>query len=251
VATLKLTLEYDGTGFHGWAAQPGLRTVEAAVREALTATFVTWTNLGVAGRTDAGVHAEHQVIHCDVPAGCRLVRDLDRAREALDALAGPEVAIWQVRRVPASFDARFSATQRRYRYRLCDGPALSPLERHRTWHVRPPRLDAGAMHAGGQHLVGEHDFSSFCRRAGEQHLVRRIDALAVRRRSAALVTVDVAGKAFCHQMVRSVVGCLLRIGRGRQDPDWAADVLAARDRQAVGDIAPPHGLTLMAVSYGR
>ena len=161
----------------------------------------------------------------------------------------PEVAIRRVRRVPVTFDARFSATQRRYRYRICDGVALDPLERHRTWHAKPPRLDVDAMQAGGQHLVGEHDFSSFCRRAGEQHLVRRIDALAVRRRSATLVTVDVAGKAFCHQMVRSVVGCLARIGRGARPPDWAAEALAARERAAVGEIAPAHGLTLVGVSY--
>lgn len=249
---VRVDLAYDGSGFRGWARQKGdpVRTVQQVVEDALATLAGAPVETTVAGRTDAGVHAEHQVLHCDVPEGCRLVADVDRAREALDALCGPEVAVWRVRRVPRTFDARFSARSRRYRYRLCDGVAVSPLERHRTWHVKPPRLAAERMHEGGQHLVGEHDFSSFCRRAGDQHLVRRIDRLAVRRRSAALITVDVAGKAFCHQMVRSVVGCLTAIGRAARPPEWAAEVLAARDRQAVGEIAPPHGLTLVAVSYG-
>ena len=156
-----------------------------------------------------------------------------------------------MRRVPASFDARFSATQRRYRYRICDADAMAPLWRHDTWHLGPPRLDVEAMDAGGRHLLGEHDFSSFCRRSGDQHLVRRIDQLAVRRERAGLVVVSVAGKAFCHQMVRSVVGCLVAVGRGRRRPDWVAEVLAARDRQAVGQVAPPHGLTLVGVSFAR
>jgi tRNA pseudouridine38-40 synthase len=105
------------------------------------------------------------------------------------------------------------------------------------------------MHAGGQTLIGEHDFSSFCRRRDDQHLIRRIDDLAVRRMRAGLVVVDVAGKAFCHQMVRSVTGCLYAVGRGRRPPEWVADVLASRDRQVVGQVAPPHGLTLMRVTY--
>jgi tRNA pseudouridine38-40 synthase len=250
---LRVDLAYDGTGFRGWARQKGdhVRTVQQVVEQALATLAGAPVVSVAAGRTDAGVHAEHQVVHCDVPHASRLVQDFERARGALDALCGSEVTVWRVRRVPASFDARFSATQRRYRYRLCDAPAASPLERHRTWHVQPPRLDVGAMQAGGEQLVGEHDFSSFCRRAGSQHLVRRIDALLGRRRSAALVTVDVGGKAFCHQMIRSIVACLVRVGRGLRPPEWVAEVLAARDRQAVGDIAPPHGLTLTAISYSR
>jgi tRNA pseudouridine38-40 synthase len=202
-----------------------------------------------AGRTDAGVHATAQVVHCDVPAGARLLADLERTRNALEKLCGPEVTVWRVRRVPASFDARFSATQRRYRYRLCDAPAMSPLWRHDTWHVGPPVLDVEAMQAGGAHLLGEHDFSSFCRRAADQHLTRRIDLLEVRRGSGGLVVLRVEGKAFCHQMVRSVTGCLVRVGQGTRPPEWVAEALAARDRHAVGQIAPPHGLTLTGVSF--
>ena len=204
-----------------------------------------------AGRTDAGVHAEAQTVHCDVPAGARPVTDLAGMRGSLDALCGPDVAVWRVRRVPSTFDARFSATRRAYQYRLCDAVAMSPLWRAHTWHLGAPRLDVDAMEAGGRHLIGEHDFSSFCRRAGDQHLVRRIDRLEVRRRRAGLVTLAVEGRAFCHQMVRSVAGCLVPVGQGTREPGWVADVLAARDRQAVGRVAPAHGLTLVGVSYPR
>lgn len=190
-------------------------------------------------------------MHADVPASCTLLHDPDGARAALDALCGPSVTIWRVRRVPAGFDARFSATQRRYCYRLCDAVAMPPLWRHDTWHLGPPRLDVEAMRAAGQTLVGEHDFSSFCRRRGDQHLMRRIDRLSVHRGERGLVVLRVAGKAFCHQMVRSVCGCLVPVGRGHRSPEWVGEALAARDRQAVGRIAPAHGLTLVGVSYGR
>lgn len=202
-----------------------------------------------AGRTDAGVHAEHQVLHADVPAQWRLLAEPATARAALDARCGPEITVWRVRRVPGSFDARFSATRRCYRYRLCDAAALSPLQRHVVWHVGPPAVDAAAMQAGGAHLLGEHDFTSFCRRRGDQHLRRRVDHVRVRRRERGLVDVDVHGPAFCHQMVRSIVGCLLRVGRGQRPAEWVARARDARDRAAVGVVAPPHGLTLTAVRF--
>lgn len=246
---VRIDLAYDGRGFAGFARQPGQRTVQGVVEEALAKLCPGPVTTFVAGRTDAGVHAEEQVVHCDVPPGARLLQDLGRGRSALDALCGPEIAIWRLRVVPETFHARFSATQRRYRYRLCDAEALPPLWRHDTWHAGPPRLDTEAMDAGGQHLVGEQDFSSFCRRRGDEHLTRRIDRLAVRRGDRGLVTVRVDGKAFCHQMVRSVVGCLLAVGRGKHAPGWVAEVVAARDRQAVGQVAPPQGLTLVGVSF--
>lgn len=246
---IRIDLAYDGSGFRGFARQRDLRTVQGLLEDVLARLTGQPVATTVAGRTDAGVHATAQTVHCDVPGDARLLRDLERARSALDALCGSEVTVWRVRRVPATFDARFSATQRRYRYRLCDAVAMNPLWRHDTWHVGEPRLDVEAMEAGGAHLVGEHDFSSFCRRAGDQHLVRRIDRLEVRRPRAGLVVLAVAGKAFCHQMVRSVTGCLLAVGQALHPPQWVADVLAAGDRQAVGRVAPPHGLTLVGVSY--
>jgi tRNA pseudouridine38-40 synthase len=242
-------LAYDGADFHGFARQPNQRTVQGVVEEALARLSDQPVATVGAGRTDAGVHAAGQTMHADVPPHIRMLNDLTRARSALDAMCGPAITIWRVRRVPSTFDARFSAMGRRYRYRICDSDAMAPLWRHDTWHIKGPHLDHAAMHAGGRTLVGEHDFSSFCRRRDDQHLIRRVDHLAVRRLRAGLVVVDVVGKAFCHQMVRSVTGCLYAVGRGRHPPEWVAGVLASRDRQAVGQVAPPHGLTLMSVSY--
>ncbi|HVM14045.1 MAG TPA: tRNA pseudouridine(38-40) synthase TruA [Egibacteraceae bacterium] len=248
---LRVDLAYDGSGFRGFARQADQRTVQGQLEEALSLLCGTAVTTTVAGRTDAGVHATAQTVHCDVPADAGLLGDPDGARRSLDAICGPEITVWRVRQVPATFDARFSATQRRYRYRICDAGAMNPLWRHDTWQLGPPALDVTAMQAGAQHLVGEHDFASFCRRAGDQHLVRRIDRLEVRRPRAGLVTLTVHGKAFCHQMVRSVTGCLVPVGQGSRPPGWVAEVLAARDRQAVSRVAPPHGLTLVGVSYSR
>lgn len=247
---VRIDLAYDGRPFHGFARQVDQPTVQGTLEAALTkvARDTPVTTVG-AGRTDAGVHAEHQVVHADLPADLPLLSDLDRLRRALDVTCGPAITVWRVRRVPATFDARFSATLRRYRYLLCDAPGVSPLRRHEVWHVGPPSLDTDAMELGGSHLVGEHDFSSFCRRHGDQHLVRRVSRLVVRRRPRGIVEVAVEGPAFCHQMVRSIVGCLLTVGRGRRPPDWVAEARDARDRQAVGGVAPPHGLVLRAVRY--
>ena len=223
--------------------------MQDVLEASLTTLFGVPVTTTGAGRTDAGVHASGQVAHCDVPSGSRYHEDWVRAREALDHLCGPDVTIWRVRRVPSSFDARFSATQRRYRYRLCDAVAMDPGWRFRTWHVGPPGLDVAAMEAGGLHLVGEHVFASFCRKREGDALVRRIDRVAVRRGSGGLVVVGVDGAAFCHQMVRSVVGSLVEVGAGRRGPEWIAEALAAQDRAAAGAVAPPHGLTLTAVRY--
>lgn len=247
---LRIDLAYDGSGFRGYARQQGHHTVQGVLEGALSRLCGdVAVDTSVAGRTDAGVHALAQVVHCDVAADARLLRDLDRARAALDKMCGPEITIWRVRRVPRTFDARFSATQRRYRYRICDAPAMIPLWRHDTWHLGPPELDVERMQEAGQHLLGEHDFSSFCRRREGHHLVRRIDTVFVRRGDRGLVTVGVEGKAFCHQMVRSVTGCLVAVGRKDQPPAWVADVLAARNRQVAGRVAPPYGLTLVGVSF--
>jgi tRNA pseudouridine38-40 synthase len=246
---LRIDLAYDGGGFHGFARQPGQPTVQGVLEDALQRLAGAPVETVCAGRTDAGVHATAQTVHCDAPAGSRLVRDLDRARSALDGMCGPAVTVWRVRHVDEGFDARFSATQRRYVYRLCDADPMLPLWRHDTWHVKGPALDTDAMHTAGQALVGEHDFASFCRRRDDQHLIRRIDELAVRRARPDLVELHVAGRAFCHQMVRSVTGCLLTVGRGRRPPSWVLEVLDARDRQAVGQVAPPRGLTLTGVTY--
>jgi tRNA pseudouridine38-40 synthase len=246
---IRIDLAYDGAGFAGFARQPGHRTVQGVLEDAIDKLAGSPVEITAAGRTDRGVHATAQTVHGDIPPDARLLRDLDRARDALDTICGPEISIWRIRRASATFDARFSAVQRRYRYQICDAAAMNPLWRHDTWHLGPPTLDAHAMELAGQHLLGEHDFSSFCRRRGDGTAVRRIDVLTVRRQRAALVVLAIAGKAFCHQMVRSVTGCLVAVGQGKRPPDWVGDVLAARDRQAAGRVAPPHGLTLVGVSY--
>lgn len=246
---LRIDLAYDGAGFHGFARQRDVRTVQGVLEAALARVAGAEVATTGAGRTDAGVHALGQVVTCDVPSGARLLRDLGRARRALDRLCGPEITVWAVRRAPADFDARFSAVRRCYRYRLFDAEALSPLARYDTWHLGGPPLDVDAMREGAVHLLGEHDFSSFCRRSPGQHLVRRLDRLDVTRAEGAVVAFDVDGPSFCHQMVRSLVACLVRVGRGRCAPSDIPGVLAARDRRAVGAIAPPHGLTLVAVAY--
>lgn len=247
---VRIDVAYDGTGFHGFARQPGLPTVQGVLEDALARLAGEPVTTTGAGRTDAGVHATAQTLHADVPAEGRLLAGLDRTRQSLDQLCGAQITVWRVRRVPSTFDARHAAVQRRYRYRLCDAAAMNPLWRHDTWHVGEPRLDVQAMAAGGAHLVGEHDFSSFCRRAADEHLVRRVDRVEVRRERAGLVSIHVAGKAFCHQMVRSVTGCLVAVGAGGRPSEWVAEAREARDRQVVSRVAPPHGLTLVGVSYG-
>lgn len=246
---LRIDLAYDGTDFRGFARQRDQRTVQGVVEDALALLCGQPVSVTVAGRTDAGVHASGQVVTCDVPDDARLLADLDKARASLDRMCGRDITVWRVRRVARSFDARFSATQRRYRYRLCDAVAMDPAWRLRTWHTGPPTLDVAAMEAGGAYLVGEHVYASFCRKREGDALVRRIDRIAVRRGVGGLVVVGVDGAAFCHQMVRSIVGTLAEVGAGRQRPEWVRDVLAAQDRQAAGPVAPPHGLTLTAVRY--
>lgn len=255
---LRIDLAYDGAGFFGFARQPDRVTVQGVLEEALARVLGQEIRTVCAGRTDRGVHAEAQTVHTDVPADAGRLGDLVGLARTLDRMVGPPVTVYRVRRVPPSFDARFSARQRRYRYRLCDSPAMPPLWHHDTWHVGE-RLDTEAMAVAGQALVGEHDFTSFCRKRmirrpdgslAEGTMVRRIDQLMVRRsRPVGLVVVRMAGPAFCHQMVRSITGCLVQVGLGRQPVSYPAKVLAARDRGTAAPLAPPQGLSLTGVSY--
>lgn len=244
---VRIDLAYDGTDFHGFARQRDVRTVQGKLEQALSTLCRGPVPTICAGRTDRGVHALAQVVHADVTDAAGEV--LLESRRGLDRLVGDEISIWAVHAVAADFDARFSARLRRYRYLLCDAATCSPLQRRTTWACGGPRLDVAAMQDGAAHLIGEHDFSSFCRRAGDQHLVRRVTRIAVRRCDDDRVDVEVDGLAFCHQMVRSVVACLVRVGRGGLMPHAVSAVLEARDRGRVGAIAPPHGLTLVGVDY--
>jgi tRNA pseudouridine38-40 synthase len=204
--------------------------------------------LTVAGRTDAGVHARGQVAHADIPAG-RWAQDGDTAARRLARLLPPDVRVHRVTPAPPGFDARFSAIWRRYAYRVCDDPALAdPLARHGTlWHRS--RLDIAVMNEAARTLLGEHDFAAFCRRRAGASTVRTLRRLEWARTAPAVAEATVVADAFCHNMVRALVGALLRAGDGSRPPAWPAQVLAARVRDPAVPVVPAHGLCLEEVGY--
>jgi len=245
-SVVRLTLAYDGTGFHGWAKQREQRTVEGVLETALQRLLREVPKLSVAGRTDAGVHARGQVVSFEAAAGV----DVGRLQPRLNALLGPEVVVTDARVVADGFHARHSATAREYRYRIETGPYPDPFTARFVWH-RPGDLSLPRMRAAARELAGEHDFASFCRLPRDgSGTVRNLQRLAISR-SGGLVEVTARANAFLHQMVRSLVGTLVVVGEGRVDPDRVKVILAARDRSAAAQMAPPHGLTLERVSYGR
>jgi tRNA pseudouridine38-40 synthase len=247
MAVVRLVLAYDGTEFHGWARQARVRTVEGVLTEALARMLPQQPRLSVAGRTDAGVHAAAQVASFAAPDGI----DPERVQRALNGMLAPEVVVLEASAVPASFHARFSATGREYRYRIDISPWPSPFEARFVWH-RPGELSLPRMRMAARRLEGEHDFASFCRRPPEPGAttVRHLRRLAVSRHGDRF-EVRALATSFLHQMVRSLVGTLCEVGEGRLEPDAMTDILAARDRSAAGQVAPPHGLTLVRVLYGR
>jgi tRNA pseudouridine38-40 synthase len=202
--------------------------------------------LTVAGRTDAGVHATGQVAHLDVPPG---VAAPDELAHRLARLLPPDVRVPAVRQVPRTFDARFSALRRHYRYRVCDAPwGVDPLRRHDTL-VHHRRLDDAAMNVASSLLLGEHDFAAFCRRREGASTVRALQRLEWSRDEPYLLVAHVVADAFCHSMVRSLVGTLLAVGDGRHSPDWPAGLLRSTARASGATVAPAHGLTLVGVDY--
>jgi tRNA pseudouridine38-40 synthase len=247
---VRLDLSYDGTDFSGWAAQPGRRTVAGALAEALGRLVGSSTPLGltVAGRTDAGVHATGQVCHIDLPRDAWIELETSLVRR-LAALMPPDARVRAVARVPDAFDARFSATFRRYEYRVADSPwGPEPLRRHDTlgW-MRP--LEVDRLQAAAAGLVGEHDFAAYCKRKDHATTVRAITRLDWRRDADGVVVATVQADAFCQAMVRSLVGAMLTVGDGRREPSWPASLLAQRERSSEVTVAPPHGLTLVSVGY--
>ncbi len=246
MAVVRLTLAYDGTGFHGWARQPRLRTVQGALELALQRILREVPHLSVAGRTDAGVHAAGQVVSFPARDGV----DPARLQRALNGMLAPELVVLDARSAPPGFDARRSATGREYRYRIDTGLLPDPFTARFVWQ-RPGPLTLGPMRRAARHLEGEHDFASFCRATKTPaSTVRRLERLAVARRGDRVEVVARAG-GFLHQMVRSLVGTLIAVGEGRLDPESMLEVLVARDRSRAGRVAPPHGLTLERVVYGR
>ncbi|TWD79474.1 tRNA pseudouridine38-40 synthase [Kribbella amoyensis] len=243
----RIDLRYDGTGFHGWARQNGLRTVQGALEEALRTVLRVAEPPVVtcAGRTDTGVHARGQVTHVDLAAELT-GRDLLRR---LNGVLPEDVAVTAVTEAPAGFDARFAALARRYVYRLCDDAAgWDPLRRTEVLRVGRP-LDVDRMNAAAQRLLGEHDFAAFCKKREGASTVRALLEFSWERVSPGLLEGTVIADAFCHSMVRALVGSMIPVGDGRRDVDWPATVLAGKVRDSAVSVLPAHGLTLEEVRY--
>ena len=241
---IALLVAYDGTSFNGFARQPHGRTVQGLLEEALSQFLRVPVRTTGAGRTDSGVHAAGQVVSFEAPDGT----DPSRVRDRLNRRLGPEISVRSAAVVPRSFDARHSARKRVYAYMLYGGVAPDPfLDRFAVWV--PDGLNLAAMRSAARALIGEHDFSSFCRR-GEGSMVRRVRSITVRPDGERLV-VRVIADSFCHQMVRSIVGLLLEVGRGKRPAEEAPRALAAKDRASAGPVAPAKGLTLIEVGYNR
>jgi tRNA pseudouridine38-40 synthase len=241
----KLIIEYDGTPFVGWQIQGVGLSVQGVLSEAITAFCGHTAKVAGAGRTDAGVHALGQVAHVDLAKEWRG----DRVRDAVNAHLRPHpVAVLAAEKVADDFDARFSARKRHYLYRVVNRRADLALERTRAWRV-PRRLDAHAMHAAAQTLIGKHDFTTF--RSTEcqaKSPVKTLDRLDVTREGEE-VRIETSARSFLHNQVRSIVGSLVQVGDGKWSAANLARALAARDRAACGTVAPPEGLYLMRVDY--
>ena len=246
----RFLVAYDGTPFHGFAENEGVATVLGSFREALQLVVRQPAHLVGAGRTDAGVHAWGQVISGDLPDDT----DLGDVTRRLNKLLGPSIGVRRAEWTADAFDARFSATARHYRYHVWNHPAPNPLLANSSWHVPQPLL-LPVMRAAGDALIGEHDFSSFCRRVKvdddvpEKSRTRRVLALRWTEPEPQLLRLQISANAFCHQMVRSIAGTLVDVGMGRISAGDVTAILRARDRNAAGQVAPPHGLVLWRVDY--
>ncbi|WP_227984276.1 tRNA pseudouridine(38-40) synthase TruA [Nocardia spumae] len=255
---VRLDIAYDGTDFTGWARQPGLRTVQGVLEESLSKVLREPIQLTVAGRTDAGVHAEGQVAHFDTVAELDYPTLLHRLARFLPK----DVRVTGIRPVPPEFDARFSAIRRHYAYRLTTAPyGALPLQARGVVACRPG-VDIDAMRAASGKLLGLHDFAAFCRRREGATTVRELQRFdwvvtpldtsataAVSEDSGRLLTAYVSADAFCWSMVRSLVGAVLAVGEGRRTPEWVETLLAQRSRASSVTVAPAHGLSLIAVDY--
>ncbi len=241
---IKVVLEYDGSGFAGWQQQAHGRTVEAELKRALKAVTGQDLKVHAAGRTDAGAHAEGQVVNFQTDGRI----SPHRLVAALNARLPADVAVLSGEEVPDEFHARYAAKWRRYRYRYLDRPARPALERGRCWHVRRA-LDVDAMSAAAKALVGKHDWTSYCSASGpEDARVREMRSARVVRRGH-VVELELVAEGFLRGLARSIAGGLAEVGQGRRPPEWVGEILEARDRRRAARTAPAGGLTLMEVIY--
>jgi tRNA pseudouridine38-40 synthase len=251
VVRVRLTVAYNGRGFHGFAANPGVRTAGGTLSKAIERVLRHPAELVCAGRTDTGVHARGQVVTFDAPSDAL---DLEALTRALNGLCGPDIAIVDAALAEPGFDARQSAVARLYRYSVLNRPAPDPFLAATSWHVEAP-LDVASLRLGCDPLMGEHDFAAFCRRpkvdagAAPVSLVRRVLDARWEEEGDGLLHFWIEANAFCHQMVRSIAGTLVEVGNGRKRAGDVAGILASRDRHRAGNLAPPHGLCLWSVRY--
>lgn len=260
---IRLDLAYDGGPFSGWAVQPGLRTVQGVLETALALLVRRKIRVTVAGRTDAGVHARDQVVHLDLTeaewVGLNRGVELDPAVALLRRLRGAlsrglgdltgAIEVHKVTIAPDGFDARFSALWRRYSYRIADGPALwDPLGRYSTlWHRAP--LDVDLLNEGAAQLLGLRNFLSFCKPREGSTTIRELQRFEFARGTDGVIVATVQADAFCHNMVRALVGSALYVGEGVESPGWLYERLLEQKRDAKSVLAAPHPLVLEEVAY--
>ena len=247
---LRIDIAYDGTRFSGWATQPGRRTMQDLVEEAIARISRTNIESIVAGRTDAGVHATGQVIHVDVP-DAMFDRDLTYIdlRFKLNRILDEDIRVMAISDAPAGFHARFSALRRYYSYKILDNnDVVAPLSRYdvASWY-RP--LDADAMNEASRLLLGHHDFAAFCKFKVGGTTIRTLEKYEWRRDEQGLLVADVVADAFCYSMVRNLVGAVVCVADGRKDPQWIAELLANKERVSDSLVFPARGLTLYKVDY--
>ncbi|MBM9504754.1 tRNA pseudouridine(38-40) synthase TruA [Actinacidiphila acididurans] len=247
---VRLDLSYDGADFSGWARQRERRTVQGELEDAIRTVLRLDepVELTVAGRTDAGVHARGQVAHVDLPEAV-WAAERDRLRRRLAGRLPWDVRVWRAVQAPPGFNARFSAIWRRYAYRVADHPGgVDPLLRgHVLWHDRP--LDVAAMNVAADLLLGEHDFAAYCKKREGATTIRTLLDLRWERTAGDIAVATVRADAFCHNMVRALVGALLLVGDGHRPPGFPGEVLAGRVRHSAVNVVRPHGLTLEEVGY--
>lgn len=242
----RLDIEYDGRPFQGWQRQADVPSVQQVLEQAAAELDDAPVTAHTAGRTDTGVHALGQVAHIDL----QIARPADKLADALNYHMRPNpVAILRAEEVDESFHARFSATARYYRYTIINRRADLTVDKGLAWRVAQP-LDAESMNAGAQHLTGHHDFTTFRdSQCQARSPMRTLDTITVER-VGERVEITCSARAFLHRQVRSMVGSLVEVGRGRREPAWIGDILAAAERAACGPVAPPDGLYLTGVDYG-